>query len=234
MPPCTLKYVYDFSKANYNGIQTYLLDFDYSTCLQSQDTETIWHTIKSSIRNAMDMFIPKVKLRRHQFPCWYTPELRHFSKCLRSSKKRFSSHPTAQLQLKIIYLKLESRSKALLAKSKYESQLVKSFAGSHSSRIYNYIRLLSKKSSIPSTVSLNDSSATSDTGKTELFNSFFHSVFTGSSFSLPNMSSLPLRSSCICNVSLTDSEVYEALSTLDPTKSSGCDNITSKLIKQCA
>ena len=41
----TLKYVYDFPKANYNGIQTYLLDFDYSTCLQSQDTETIWHTI---------------------------------------------------------------------------------------------------------------------------------------------------------------------------------------------
>ena len=28
--------------------------------------------------------------------------------------------------------------------------------------------------------------------------------------------------------------MYEALSTLVPTKSSGCDNITSKLIKQCA
>ena len=185
--------------------------------------------IKSSIHNAMDMFIPKVKLKRHQFPCWYTPELRHLSKCLRSSKKRFSSHPTTQLQLKITNLELESHSKALLAKSKYESQLVKSFAGSHNSRIHNYIRLLSKKSSIPSTVSLNDSSATSDTGKAELFNSFFHSVFTGSSFSLPNMSSLPLPSSCIlCNVSLTvtDSKVYEALSTLDPTKSSGCDNIS--------
>ena len=88
------------------------------------------------------------------FAIRYTPDLRHLSKCLRSSKKRFSSHPTTQLQLKITNLELESHNKALLAKSKYESQLVKSFAGSHNSRIYNYIRLLSKKNSIPSTLSL--------------------------------------------------------------------------------
>ena len=83
-------------------------------------------------------------------------------------------------------------------------------------------------------VFLNSSSATSDTGKAELFNTFFHSVFTSSSFSLPNMSTLPLPSSCICTSRFSDSEVLDALSSLDPTKSSGCDGIGPKLLKHCA
>ena len=227
-------YVYDFPKANYGAIQSYLFDFEYSPCLQSQDVEFIWHEIRSSIHNAMNMFIPKVRLRRHQFPCWYTPELRHLSKCLHSTKKRFTKHATPHLQLKINNLESEYRSKLLLAKSNYESQLVQSFAGSHNSKIYDYIRTLSKKSTIPPAVSLNNSIATSDTGKAELFNTFFHSVFTGSSYSLPDMSTLPLPPSCICTVSFTDSEVFDALQSLDPTKSSGCDSIGSKLIKHCA
>ena len=68
----------------------------------------------------------------------------------------------------------------------------------------------------------------------KLFNSFFHSVFTGSSFSLPDMSSLQLPPSCICTISLSVSEVLDALLSLDPTKSSGCDGIGPKLIKHCA
>ena len=99
----------------------------------------IWNEIKSSIHNAMNMFIPKVRLRRHQFPCWYTPELRHLSKCLHSTKKRFTKHATPHIQLKISNLESEYRSKILLAKPNYESQLVQSFAGSHNSKIYDYI-----------------------------------------------------------------------------------------------
>ena len=233
--PSTIpKYVYDLPKANYSAIQSFLFDFEYSPCLQSQDVEFIWHEIKSSIHNAMNMFIPKVRLRRRQFPCWFTPELRHLSKCLHSTKKRFTKHATPHLQLKLNNLESKYRSKVLLAKSNYESELVQSFAGSQNSKIYDYIRSLSKKSPIPSSVSLDNTSATSDTGKAELFNTFFHSVFTGSPFSLPDMSTLLLPPSCICSVSFTESEVFDALSSLDASKSSGCDGIGSKLIKDCA
>ena len=128
--------------------------------------------IKHSIDTAMHLFIPKVRLRRHQFPCWYTLELRHLSKCLRSAKKRFTKHATPHLQLKINNLESDYHSKILHAKSNYESRLVQSFAGSHNSKIYDYIQTLCKSRSIPLTVSLNKSNATSDTDKAELFNSF--------------------------------------------------------------
>ena len=233
-PTITPKYVFDFPKANYDAILSYLFDFDYSLCLQSQDVDSIWHTIKNSIHTAMNTFIPKVRLRRHQFPCWYTPELRHLSKCLQSSKNRFSKHPTTHLQHKISNLELAYRSKILQAKSNYESHLIHSFAGSHNARIYDYIRSLSKTSTIPSSVILENCSTTSDSEKAELFNNFFHSVFTRSSFSLPDMSTLSLPSSCICSLTISDTEVFEAISSLDPTKSSGCDGVGPKLLKHCA
>ena len=154
----------------------------------------------------MNTFIPKVRLRRHQFPYWYTPELRHLSKCLHTSKKRFSKHPTPHLQQKINDLELNYRSKILQAKSSYETNFIHSFAGSHNARIYDYIHSLSKKSTIPSMVSLNNCTATSDTGK----------------------------ASCICALTFSDIEVFDALSSLDSTKSSGCDDIGPKLIKHCA
>ena len=225
------KYVFDFPKANYDGILSYLSDFNYIPCIQSQNVESIWLTIKNSILTAMNLFIPKVRLRRHQFPCWYTPELRHLSKCLHTSKKRFSKHPTPQLQQKINDLELQYRNKILQAKSNYETNLVRSFAGSHNGRIYDYIRSLSKKSIIPTMVSLNNCNATSDAGKAQVFNTFFHSVFTDSSFSLPNPATLPIPPSCICTLTFSDTEVFDALSSLDP---SGCDDIGPKLIKHCA
>ena len=40
-PPVTTPiYVFDFPKANYDGILSYLFDFDYSQCLLSQDVES--------------------------------------------------------------------------------------------------------------------------------------------------------------------------------------------------
>jgi len=113
--PLTTLQAYNSPKANYDGILSYLLDFDYSLSLQSQDVTLVWHTIKNSIYNAMDTFISKVGLRWHQFPCWYTPELRHLSKWLHTSKKQFSKHPLFHLQLRMNNPESEYRSKILHA-----------------------------------------------------------------------------------------------------------------------
>ena len=66
LTPTTIpKYVFDFPKANYDGILSYLSDFNYIPCIQSQNVESIWLTIKNSILTAMNLFIPKVRLQRH-------------------------------------------------------------------------------------------------------------------------------------------------------------------------
>ena len=50
----------------------------------------------------MELYIPKVKLRSHQYPQWFTPHLRHQVKCLRTlprkNKKRFTFSQLDQLR----------------------------------------------------------------------------------------------------------------------------------------
>lgn len=91
------KYAYDYSKADYNRLCSYLLDFNFSPCLLSQDAELVWYAIKNAIYEGMNFFIPKVRFCRHQYPRWFTPKLRHLPKCLHTLCKKVSNNPTPYL-----------------------------------------------------------------------------------------------------------------------------------------
>ena len=88
------EYVFDFTKADFASLCSYLMDTDFSPCLLSNDIEFIWSIIKNAIYSGMNLFIPKVRLRKHQFPRWFTPELRHLTKRIRTLRKRISKHPS--------------------------------------------------------------------------------------------------------------------------------------------
>jgi len=59
-------YVYDYPKADYNSLCSFLIDFDFTSCLLSHDVDSVWNSIKSAIYEGINLFIPRVRLRRHQ------------------------------------------------------------------------------------------------------------------------------------------------------------------------
>ena len=81
---------------------------------------------------------------------------------------------------------------------------------------------------------LDSSSANSDLEKASLFNKYFHSIFTRSSFVLPPIDQLPPVAPLLSDISLTASDVHSELTKLDPSKSMGIDNIGPKILKYCA
>ena len=95
-PPAQVasQYVFDFPKADYQGLCDYLLDIDFSHLFSLTDVEFIWSSLKNAIYTGMDIFIPKVRLKKHQYPRWYTAELRHLSKCIQTVKRKIHKHPT--------------------------------------------------------------------------------------------------------------------------------------------
>ena len=88
-------YVFDFCKADYNGISSFLLDTDFSAVFESTNIEFIWFFIKSVIYQAMSLYIPKMMVKRRQ------DEIRHHLKRLRTMKRRFRFHATPPLESKI-------------------------------------------------------------------------------------------------------------------------------------
>ena len=81
MPVTKDREVFDYAKGDYFSLNEYLLGCDF---YNSTDIEEIWSILKHHILTGMNLFIPKVKLRSHQFPVWFTPDLRHLIKCLRT------------------------------------------------------------------------------------------------------------------------------------------------------
>ena len=61
-------YTFNYSKGDYTGLSNYLLDIDFTSCLQSHDVRGIWCTIEQFIVNAMKLFIPITKMYSHQHP----------------------------------------------------------------------------------------------------------------------------------------------------------------------
>ena len=179
-------------------------------------------------------FIPKVRLRSHQRPKWITPTVQHDINCFRPLKKKYKSHATQYNLTKLLSAESLLEDKLKLAKSSYENNLSHKLANSESNKIYAYIYSLSSKHSLPPLMHFDSLSATTDSVKASLFNNYFYSIFTRSSFVLPTIDELPSVDSLISDISISDSDVYSELTKLDTSKAMGIDNIGPKILKFCA
>ena len=227
-------YVFNFSKADYDSICSFLLDVDFSVCLQSSNIEFIWAVIKSVIYHAMCLFIPKFCLRSHQDPPWINSSIRHQTNCLRTLRRRFRSKPSPHIASKIDCIEKHLQQCIASAKSSYESQLLSFIRQKGTSQVFKYIRNITSHNSIPNAVYLHRTSANNDLEKANLFITYFHSIFTKSSFQCPNPMLLAYPNSTICEIFITEDEVFQALTSLDPSKAAGPDGIGPKLLKHCA
>ena len=222
-------YAFDFSKANFTDLCSFLLDFDFSACFQSYDIEFIWSTIKSIIFVAISLFVPKTYLKQRQEPKWFNSDIRHHPNCLRSLKKKLNSCPSPHRLHQYKLFESSLIAKAVEAKAQYETNLINSFSSKNSSAIYRYIRTITNQNTIPPSVTFDDKCAVSDFHKACLFNKYFHSIFTRSSFQLPPSSELLTPQSYLSEIEISELDVYNALISLD---SSGCDGISAKILKK--
>ena len=84
--------VFNFLKANYEGMASHLLEIDFfSPCLISSDIDFIWNFIKASIAEATEIYIPKIRIRPHQFPVWFNSSIRHQINCVHSLQRKASA-----------------------------------------------------------------------------------------------------------------------------------------------
>ena len=117
------------------------------------------------------------------------------------------------------------------AKTNYESDLITAFANNNNSRVYKYIRSLTKSHTIPPTQHHDSIVADSDIDKANMFNDYYYSVFTQAATN----QSLPIdNSSHLSNISITEEDVYNALINLDTSKAMGPNGIPPIVLSKCA
>ena len=138
--PCaTHAVVFNYSKANWGGLCNYLLDQDFSICYEDKDMELIWCRIKQVVTSVMNICIPKVCLRRHQFPKWFSPHLHHRYKCLDTLRRRCERSPTAHNLVKKTTYKSDFRTQAELENAAFENSLITKMPSGNTTLTFNYI-----------------------------------------------------------------------------------------------
>ena len=132
-------YVYDYPKADWVGMCNHLLDCDFSMCFETTDVEVIWSLLKLEVTTAMDRFIPRVRLRKCQFPRWSTPSHRHQHKCLQTLARTCERSPSLSNSTKLRVVEEDFRRATEVIKASYESKLINDLSLSGCSDIYKYI-----------------------------------------------------------------------------------------------
>ena len=193
-PKASSHYVLNFSKAEWHGLSSYLVDYDFSPLYVLIEPDAIWSCLKQIITSSSHLFIPKIKIKTSKSPQWFSSDIRHDLNCIHTLRRMFKKQPTSSNHLKLTQAESLLQAKMSIAKSNYESELVRAFANKEFSKIYNYIKSLSRHDTLPPTMYLNSTPALLDSEKASLFNHYFHSVFTSSPFVLYTSPVLPPHS----------------------------------------
>ena len=228
-----IQYAYDYSKADFTEMNAYIFNSVIINCLFSTDVATVWSIIKSTILEAMTLFIPRFLIRSKQYPKWFTGDLRHQLKCLHTLRRTYKRSPSDRNKIRLIQAEDLFQQSVAEAKSNFEAALITDYACHSSPAIYHYIRNFTKSATIPPTVHLDATSANSDITRANLFNQYFYSVFTPSS-TVPVPTIATSYISEINTLVFNEDEVYSALSQLDPNKATGIDTISPRVLKDCA
>lgn len=231
MPP---KFVYNYSQVDWMGLDSYLMDIDFSCMNLCSDVNILCQFLTETIYAACDQFIPVVKIPSDPSPPWFNSEIRHCLKKLHSAKRRMQKRSSMRRQSCVRGLEARVENMIFLSKESYINSLITSFS-SNPKKLYRYIKDLKKSSSVQAFIDPTTSLLTTDASHiATCFNAYFNSTFTRSDYTLPKLEDLPAPQDCLSSISIDSSDVYRALCSLDPTKAMGCDNISARVLKNCA
>ena len=193
--------------------------------INTESIDGTWENWLQQFMLIMNQFIPNCVLQSRRNLPWLSKAL------INSIKKRNMLYKRAKKTGNFSKYKL-ARNKTLadirMAKLAYFRRL----NPRDPKKFWKTIKFLSKKSKSVPTLTLGDVTATSESEKADLLNSYFHSCFNKAHAPITPSVGLHLTPdpSFLC----TEEEVFDLLMSLDVSKSSGPDGISARMLKYTA
>ena len=209
-----VSWFYDSKKTDFEGLNSFLLDYNFSDFYDSSDVEFSWSFFKTVILTGISLFTPRRKVTSAGFPCWFTPGIRHQLNKVHSLRKRYKSRPSSLNLFHLTSAECILQLSMLDACVSYEEWLVWEYVSHNGSRIFGYIRSLSGRPGLPSVMSYNLVVADTPSEIASLFNQYFHLVYNSNSSSVSQPPpTLPEVSLCSIDISVHD--LFKALCSLN-------------------
>ena len=227
---------YQFSKGDYDSLRTSLGAQDISQQIKDLDVEAAWKVFKTVLDQAVEDCVPKVKCQdgsRKRKPLWMNEA------ALRKVKKKTHAYhrymETREGADYLIYAKArnQARNSCRQAVKEYEKSVARD-AKKNPKAFFAYAKSKLRTQEGVADLVDGDRKVTSDTGKANVLNRFFGSVFTDErKENMPQCADKDFDSP-LTEVQFQTDTVLKKLKALNPTKSMGPDCLHPRVLKEAA
>lgn len=223
--------IYDYAKCDLIELKSYLSKVDWSFILSQDDINSTVESFNNILLTGIELSTPHRIIHPSSFPRWFSGDLRRlifvkkiahltFKRTnLRSDYDRFSS-----LRAHCCFLRDNCHKSHLKKVNKYVKSNPRYF--------WRYCDETRKVSGYPKDMFLQGVTSSTPQETANLFADSFSSVYMASDLPIPEYALHDLVDFNTCSVS--ESEVFKALSSLPPKFSSGPDCIPFFILKKCA
>jgi hypothetical protein len=226
---------YNYKKADFNQINARLQSVEWDTLLATENLEEAVEKFYDAFLSTIDLYTPKIKIRGSKYPIWYTEStigiLRVKNKYWKLWKRFGNKHDyevfsNYRYQLKMSQINDHRGYLRHIEKSIKKN--VKPF--------FSYVNGLRSTNGYPNQMFYNGTQSSDPLAITNLFCSFFESVFvspSGDGGSACGESS-SARGQTLSGFKVLSSEIYAKLIGLDVNKGAGPDMLSPLILKKCA
>ncbi|CAG9828296.1 unnamed protein product [Diabrotica balteata] len=223
-------FYHDFKKCNYQVLNEYLASIPWNNVLDESDINCCLENFYHILYDAINMFVPIKRFKSLNSPVWFSRELIELVIQKKIAHKNFKASGSSYEEFSV----LRERCKALQAIC-YKNYLenIQANLSSNPHSFWRYVSTTHGSSAYPNVMSNKDGDVIAQNGDeiVNLFASYFSGTYNDSECNVPNFKldyNVDFQS---LKFSLTD--VFEGISSLKTTYSSGPDGIPAALIKNC-
>ena len=228
----------NYKKGNIPGLKSELQKINWQTAFANDDTEHMCSTLTNILLETESKWIPQVKKRLNstENPRWMTKNIKQI---LTRKKNLYAKYKqTKSYDDYMEYINIKRRCEREIKKSKRNLEInIAKEAKVNPKVFFKYIR--SKKTikeKIGPVKDTNNTLVSDCKDMAEILNNFFHSVFVKE-----DTSSLPTANDIFRGPdneklkidAISEDDITKYLRNLDPSKSTGADRISTRLLREC-
>jgi hypothetical protein len=229
----SIEEIFDYRKADFNGMRELLCTINWPQALGSQNTEGMWQIFKNYLSSSMNACIPKKRRRIKDEPLWMNHSVKKMARKKKRAWNTVKKYPT--IKNRIDHKNICQEMKALVATCKeiFERKLACDLK-QDPKLLYSYMKSKTITTNTIKELQNEDNEPVSDDQeKAELFNKYFGSVFN-----LPqDLEEEPITPKDIPIIDLiyfSPDEIIKKINLLKTHSSPGPDQITPKVLKELA
>jgi hypothetical protein len=212
---------FNYKKARYGDINDFL-DLCSWRELTELPTELAVSRFYEILNSVINIYVPINKFHKQKHPAWFSPELIKLLK----DKKKHSNDPVKFREARRL-AKIEIKNC-----EKRRTQAAEASIKEDPKKFWSYTKSLQKSGGFPNLMFCGQESATDPSEISNLFSTFFKSVYNDAAndIDVESLSSLPSRFA----IDVSENDVLEAMKKLDCSKGPGPDTIPTKFFSLTA